>query len=93
MASGKGMDDLANKTAQNVNVMLADQEAEVLRRSSANLAALKPQVSDPAAFDKLVEAVQESTAKNESVAQLKDRVVKLGAAVVKVAKEVAPYLV
>lgn len=69
------------------------QEVEALRAATAiDLEALKPQVSDPKSYDKLLRAVQEATHRNESIAQLQARVKKLGKRVVSVAKEAADLL-
>ena len=87
-----GMDRLADKTKAKTDALLNDDEAKLLAATDVDLAGLKPQVSDAASFDKLVEAVIESTAKNESIAQLKQRLTDLGAGVLAVAKEVAPLL-
>jgi hypothetical protein len=86
------MKGLAEGTAKKVDAMLAEEEAALLSKSSANLAALKPKLSDKAAFDILVAAVEESTRRNESVAALQARISKLGDAVVTVAKSAAKLL-
>jgi hypothetical protein len=87
-----GMDRLADKTKAKADALLTDDEATLLAATDVDLAGLRPQVSDAASFDKLVEAVMESTAENESIAQLKQRLTDLGAGVLGVAKEVAPLL-
>jgi hypothetical protein len=84
-----GMDDIADDVVDQVDKELADEEANLLRQTTVDLEQLRPQISDPDAFDKLVEAVQKSTQKNEDLAQLKARLEKLGEGVLRVAKEVA----
>jgi hypothetical protein len=46
-------------------------------------------VSDAASFNQLIAAVEESTRRNESIAQLKQRITDLGKGALAVAKEVA----
>ncbi len=84
-----GMEGLANEVVGQVDKELADEEARLLQQTTVNLEQLRPQISDPDAFDKLVEAVQKSTQKNENLAQLKARLEKLGEGVLRIAKEVA----
>lgn len=84
-----GMEGLANEVVGQVDKELADEEARLLQQTTVNLEQLRPQISDPDAFAKLVEAVQESTQKNENLAQLKARLEKLGEGVLRIAKEVA----
>jgi hypothetical protein len=84
-----GMEGLANEVVGQVDKELADEEARLLQQTTVNLEQLRPQISDPDAFDKLVEAVQKSTQKNENLAQLKVRLEKLGEGVLRIAKEVA----
>ena len=84
-----GMEDLANEVVSQVDKELANEEARLLQQTTVDLEQLRPQISDPDAFDKLVEAVQKSTQQHESLAQLKARLEKLGEAVLRIAKEVA----
>jgi hypothetical protein len=86
------MRDRGRATANRIDAELAEEEAALIKRTSSNLAALKPRISDPAAFDRLLAAVRASTAANESVAQLQDRLKALGQGVVKVAKEASGLL-
>jgi hypothetical protein len=87
-----GMDRLADKTKAKTDALLKDDEARVLASTAVDLEELKPLISDHASFDALIKAVDESTAKNESIAQLKQRLTDLGAGVLAVAKEVAGML-
>jgi len=87
-----GMDRLAGKTRKKTDELLKDEEAELLASTAVDLEGLKPQIGDKASFDALIKAVNESTERNESIAQLKQRLTDLGAGVLAVAKEVAPLL-
>ena len=84
-----GMDRLAEEAARKTDEALEQREAALLCRTAVDLAALRPQVSDKDSFDKLIAVVNDSTAKNESIAALKQRVSDLGQAVVSTAKKVA----
>lgn len=66
------------KTVDRTNAELADQELEVLRTTTFDFEALRPQVTGQATYDSLIAAVRESTARNEDIAQLKTRLGKLG---------------
>jgi hypothetical protein len=82
----------ARETAKKVDAALADEEAALIRQTGVDLSTLRPRVSDEASFDKLVEAVKASTARNESVAAFKDRLASLGKGVLSVASQVAGFL-
>ncbi len=84
-----GMGNLSRKTRARVDEELKERELIVLIDTKVDLEALRPQISDAESFNKLIEAVQASTEKNESIAQLKDRITALGKGVMEVAKEVA----
>jgi hypothetical protein len=84
-----GMGKLSRKTRARVDEELKEQELTVLMDTTVDLESLRPQISDVESFNKLIEAVQASTGKNESIAQLKDRIATLGKGVIEVAKEVA----
>ncbi len=84
-----GMEGLANEVVSQVDKELANEEASLLQQTTVDLEQLRPQISDPDAFDKLVEAVQKSTQKHESLAQLKARLEKSGAGVLRTAPQVA----
>lgn len=84
-----GMGKLSKKTKEKVDAELKEEEITLLSGTTVDLESLRPQVSDGASLDKLIEAVNISTQQNESEAQLKQRISDLGEGVVKVAKEVA----
>jgi hypothetical protein len=90
--SPDGMRGLSKGTVDKTNQELQDDEASLLKTTNVDLATLRPQVSDKASFDALVSAVEESTRKNESIAELKDRLQALGSGVLAVAKEVSGLL-
>jgi hypothetical protein len=88
-ADEKFLNGLAGESAGAADAALKDDEVALLEKTSLDLAGLRPQVSDAASFDKLIAAVNESTRRNESIAQLKQRITDLGQGALAVAKEVA----
>lgn len=87
------MERAANEAAEETDRELADELAALKRATTADLEHLKPDITDETAYNKLIEAVRESTRRNESIAQLTTRIRTLGQGVVKVAKEAAKLLV
>ena len=83
-----GMRNLAQKTKEEVDALLKEDEVALIKRTSVDLGKLRPKISDEASFNKLIEAVDIATKKNESIAQLQKRITDLGEGVVNVAKEV-----
>jgi len=81
--------DLASQSAAAADATLKNDEVALLQKTAVDLGTLRPKVSDPASFDKLIAAVNESTRRNESIAQLKQRITDLGKGALAVAKEVA----
>ena len=88
-ADDDAFDALADQSAAAADAKLKDQETALLARTAVNLSALRPQISDKASFDALIAAVNESTRRNESIAQLRERITTLGKGALAVAKEVA----
>ena len=87
-----GMRNLAQKTKEEVDALLKENEVALIKRTSVNLEKLRPKISDEASFNKLIEAVETATKKNESIAQLQKRIADLGEGVVSVAKEVIKFV-
>ena len=88
MARKRGMGNVGDIAAGETNKELAEHEAALLLRACTTLHKLKPEISDKAAFDELMQVVQECTTHNIQVAEFQARVKALGEGVVKVAKEV-----
>lgn len=88
-----GMDILADETAQEVNALLSDREAELLQRTTLRLEELRPRFeTEQEDFDQLIQAVSIATSRNESVAQFKQRLMALGEGVVRLAARVASFI-
>jgi hypothetical protein len=88
----KRLREASRRSAAAADKDLADELDRLRQAQAADLAALKPQLSDQAAFDALVKAVRESTAANETKAQLRKRMKELGEGVLRVAREAAGLL-
>ncbi len=82
-----GMGALSKKTKMNVDQELMEKEVSILTSTNVDLESLRPRISDAESYDKLIQAVEISTQRNESVAELQQRIADLGSGVIKVAKE------
>jgi len=93
---GDELDDLRKKSRESAAKadQLLEHELESLKgATSIDLESLRPKLSlDAESFDQLVEAVQQATQRNESIAELKHRLEKLGSTVVAVAKKASTLL-
>ena len=86
------LEKAAQESAQRTDVLLADELNALKAATQANLQRLKPTITDQETYDKLMTAVQESTAKNESIAQLMNRIQGLGLAAMSLAKQISGML-
>ncbi len=84
-----GMGKLSQKVVIEVDAELSEREIAVIARAAGNLADLRPQIGDQASFDALVTAVEAANRRNESVAEIRNRIQALGEGVMTVAKKVA----
>lgn len=84
-----GMRKKAKETRKKVDETLKDREVELLRITNVDLESVRPQIADDASFNKLIEAVNEATQRNEKLADLKKHIIDLGEEVIRVAKEIA----
>lgn len=66
------------KTFDKTDIELTDEEMNVLLNTTINWDDLRPKISDQELYDKLIEAVEHTTANNENLAQLKNRLQTLG---------------
>jgi hypothetical protein len=86
--NGSGsMDDLMAQTLKAADAALQGREQDLLKVTSEDMESFRPKLADEdkAAFDKLVGAVQASSAQNESIALFRDRVTALGGEVLDLA--------
>jgi hypothetical protein len=84
--------EASKEAAEAASALLADELAALQGATTVDLEALRPKVKDKASLDALIAAVAESTRQNESKAQLRRRITKLGEGVVSVAGRVARLL-
>ena len=83
-----GMRVRASETRKNVDNAAKIIEEKMLAKTSVNLEALRPQFSDKESFDKLVEAVNNTTQQNTLIERISD----LGGGVMNAAIKLASYL-
>ncbi len=76
----RGMDDLAGEAERETNEALKDTELKLLASTTVDWKRIRPQIADQKTYDALMREVQIATAQNESLAQLKARITKLGSA-------------
>lgn len=88
----KKMRQWGNESAEEADKILEDELEALKKFTSSNLEKLKPKVSDKEAYDKLIQAVEESKRKNESKAELKTQIQALGPKVIKVLHEAVDLL-
>ena len=74
------------------DAILEDELNSLLEVTSSDLEALRPKISNEEEFDKLIAAVEDSTRRNEALADLKNRLEKLGKNAIIVVKEAARLL-
>jgi hypothetical protein len=84
--------EAADESAKVADAMLENRLKALKAATRTDLEKLKPQVADTATYNKLIAVIEESTRKNESLAQLKDRVHALGKEVVGMVKQVTTLL-
>ena len=82
------MASLGDKARDRTNLELSDTEANILLSTTIDWEALRPQVTDKQTYDRLIEQVQQATANNEDLAQLKNRIETLGKEGVQLAKTI-----
>jgi hypothetical protein len=93
MASGSGgMYNLAKETRKKVDEAMIVIEEQIIKATSVNMESLRPQITDKEAFNQLIAVVNEATQKNYSIAELKEKIVALGANVKDTAVEVASII-
>ena len=86
------MGNKGDKVFEATDKELADVEIELLKKTSIDWQALRPKVNNPELYDKLISVVSEATKKNESLAQIKNRVKQLGKEGIALAKTVTKML-
>jgi hypothetical protein len=84
----KRMKEKAAESAANTDALLENELQALQEATRTNLEALRPKVSDPEAYKKLMDIVDQSSRANESIGQLKARIEQAGSQAIKLAKKV-----
>jgi hypothetical protein len=89
-----GMDALAQTVSDATDQALAAQEAALLALTRTDLEALRPRIppEDLATFEQLVRTLAEATAQNESIAQIQERVARLGEGAVRLVSTLSRWV-
>lgn len=82
----------SKESAARADALLADELDALKRATNTDLEALRPKITEQAAYDQLIAVVEEASRKNMDLAMLEQRLKSLGSNVVQVAKEVAILL-
>lgn len=88
----KRMKELARESARRTDELLEGDLSALKKATQTDLDGLRPKVTDAQTYDRLMEAVRESTKQNESLAQLKGRLEALGGNVSSLVKEAVGLL-
>jgi len=83
-----GMKKRARRSADRINKLLAEREAELLSETAIDWAAMKPKLSSEEDRQTLMSAVAEATAHNETVGAVLSRLEQLGSEGMTLAKKV-----
>jgi len=86
------MSNLGEKAFKKTEQELADEEVKLLLETSIDWESLRPKVTNAADYDQLINIVNESTQRNESIAQLSNRLKQLGEESLVLAKKVVKLL-
>lgn len=88
-------DDLEKASRESIeetDALLIDEFNSLKKVTKKDLAALKPKVSDPALYDKIIPIIAKATQDNLSLAEFQKRLERLGTGAVKLGKEVVKLL-
>lgn len=88
-------DDLkraSEEATEETDALLSNEYNSLKKATKSDLDALRPRISDPAIYDKLIPIINEATQGNLSLAEFQQRLESLGTGAVKLGKEVAKLL-
>jgi len=88
-------DDLEKASQESIeetDALLLEEFNSLKCATRKDLDALRPKVSDPAIYDKIIPIIADATQNNLALAEFQQRLEKLGADAVKVGKEVIKLL-
>lgn len=84
----KRMKEKAAESAANADALLENELQALQEATKTDFEALRPKVSDPETYKKLMDIVGQSSRANENIGQLQERIEQAGSQVVKLAKKV-----
>jgi hypothetical protein len=88
-------DDLEKASQESIeetDALLAGEYTALKQATRRNLDALRPKVSDPALYDKIIPIINEATQNHLALAEFQQRLESLGTGAVKLGKEVVKLL-
>ena len=85
----KRLREKAKESMRDAESILEEEIKALLLATTVELEKLRPNIGDEETYNQLINAVNEATAKNENLAQLKDRLMVLGTNVIRTAKKAA----
>ena len=83
------MAELSMREAEDI---LEEELEALIEATSVDLEKLRPEITDKKTYDKLIAVVEESTRRNESLAELENRLKLLGTDAIRVGKKIAKLL-
>lgn len=86
------MRKLSKESRRKVDQRLAEIEAKVLADTTFDWESIRPELTDQAEYDRLMEIVNESTQRNESIGQFMDRLKALGSSGESLLKKVQSFM-
>ena len=84
--------DASRRVADETDRELDEKLTKLRKATESDLEALKPQITDAAEYEKLIAVVKEANERNESLAQLKDRLKQFGSGMQAVLKQAVDLL-
>jgi len=88
-------DDLekaSREAIEETDALLLDEFNALKQATKSDLNALRPKVSDPALYDKIIPIIAEATQNNLSLVEFQQRLETLGTGAIKLGKEVVQLL-
>jgi hypothetical protein len=86
------LEKASQESIEETNALLAGEYNALKKATRKDLDALRPKVSDPALYEKILPIILEATQNNMALAEFQQRLECLGAGAVKFGKEVVKLL-
>ena len=88
----KSLREKAKESMREAEEILEGELKALMDATTVELEKLRPNIGDEEIYNKLLNAVNEATTKNENLAQLQDRLKTLGTDIIRTAKKAASLL-